>query len=45
LSAGDFLVEHFATWRSPIWNGQQNAFAFIAMAGTALIIVLPPDPD
>jgi len=32
-------------WQSPIWNGQQKAFGFIAMAGIALIVVLLPEPE
>lgn len=35
--------EWFAMWQSPVWNGQQKAFGFIAMAGIALVIVLLPD--
>ena len=35
--------EWFAMWQSPVWNGQQKAFDFIAMAGIALIVVLLPD--
>ena len=35
--------EWFAMWQSPVWNGQQKAFDFIAMAGIALIVILLPD--
>ena len=37
--------EWFAMWQSPIWNGQQKAFDFIAMAGVALVILLLPDRE
>jgi predicted small integral membrane protein len=37
--------EWFAMWQSPVWNGQQKAFNFIAMAGIALIVVLLPDRE
>jgi len=40
----DIGGEWFAMWQSPVWNGQQKAFGFIAMAGIALIILLLPDP-
>jgi predicted small integral membrane protein len=37
--------EWFAMWQSPIWNGQQKAFGFIAMVGVALIVLLLPERE
>jgi predicted small integral membrane protein len=41
----DMGGEWFAMWQSPIWNGQQKAFDFIAMAGLVMIVLLLPDPE
>ncbi len=35
--------EWFAMWQSTLWNGQQKAFAFIAMIGLVLIVLLLPE--
>ena len=47
LYAVGFIVvggEWFAMWQSEIWNGQQTAFGFSAMAGAVLIVLLIPEP-
>ncbi len=41
----DIGGEWFAMWQSPIWNGQQKAFDFIAMVGIVLIALLLPEVD
>ena len=37
--------EWFAMWQSQVWNGEPKAFAFIAMIGVVLTVVLLPDPE
>ncbi|PPQ31983.1 hypothetical protein CCS01_16155 [Rhodopila globiformis] len=37
--------EWFAMWQSATWNGQRKAFAFIAMIGMVLLVLLLPEEN